>query len=884
MPNFQPQVNYNVPILETRPFREVERPEVNVAPIDISGVARVMASSSEKRVEAAQAQEYENLKKEYAAKYDEIEVALSQGQIDASTADIMKRSFSAESKLRGLLTEDDIKLRKNYGTPIESLDKLRLERIVKEEQQVLENERAHYRTTLPSLEFASNSEIDSLINSNNLLQDNYNYNMSIVNNPYATEAEKEQARTKLTDNVYSQAYFNGSLIATNMMNAASQSNEIDPNFRSKFLEDTATECQRLGILPAQARMIAESIWKSSGAADYYVLHDADVAESTRYAKTMKDNIQESLDLAGARDTYNIAKKYPGAAGIIYLGRQLNGKVPSAAWEAITNGLAEYKSDIIDGKAGPKYVHWNGVEIGAALQGYNIIFKNSDIPNEDKVAVGGGTLKAFNDSTDDVDIKNASKEDLKTFIDNGQKVLDTVDDRAAQNLAQKYEGSNNQRITKLLGDRFNQLAKAKGKVAAAKIVYNIEAPAKGLLTDSIQSDRLRYLPKTGELVLTEDSTIWQDIGNQFNDNKRILDGINNSTKNTLSTEEAINGFKELGIKELQPGENAVDLSGFNFSRAVSRPTDTKVINAAEMTVNRLFPNVSNERRPELVKKVQDIIDPDSFSNAVHKQNMSDEEYRQWYKDSSAKALQRLVEKEQSPFTGEGTTQTNRVSNKSTLSNAFVEARPAVENYESMIQQSAAKYNVDPQYLDMIAAIESRRGNDKRTSTAGAKGIMQFMPKTWKEEVMPNFEGYTEADINDPQKSIEAAAWYLDKCQKFVQTVKPDADPQESAEIQAACYNWGMGKVRNALNSADGNWEKAKRTMPDETKKYVGYVKKYYNARDEFAGGMEADELNANILTEQLWNYIDYDRLPPELKRAYDARQRLHERAVANGRPE
>lgn len=570
MPNFQPQVNYNVPILEARPFREVSRPEVNVQPIDISGFAKTIASAAEKKQATEQAQAYEGLKAEYAAKYDEIEVALSQGEINPSIADIMKRSYSAESKMRGLLVEDDIKLRKNYGAPIESLDKLRLERIVKEEQEVLENERKHYRTTLPSLEFASNSEIDSLINTNRILQDTYEYNKAIADNPYATEFEKEQAKRKLTDNVANQAYFNSRMIATNMMVGASERKEIDPNFRSKFLEDAGAECQRLGMSPAQGRIIAESAWRSSGAADYYALHQADIEESTKYAKTMQDNLQSTLDLAGTQDIYNMAKKYPGAAGIIKMGRLLNGKVPTSAFEAMTNSLAEYKSDIIDGKAGPKYLQWNGVELGAALQGYNIIFKDSEIPNEDKVAVGGGTVKALNDSADNVDIKNASKEDLKTLIDNSEKVINTVDDKASQSLANKYTNTNNPRLAKLLGDRFNQLAKARGKVAAAKIVYNIEAPAKALLTDSIQSDRLRYLPKTGELVLTEDSTIWQDIGNQFNDNKRILDGINNSAKNTLSTDETINGFKALGIKELQPGESAADLSGFNLSRAVSRP--------------------------------------------------------------------------------------------------------------------------------------------------------------------------------------------------------------------------------------------------------------------------------------------------------------------------
>jgi soluble lytic murein transglycosylase-like protein len=57
----------------------------------------------------------------------------------------------------------------------------------------------------------------------------------------------------------------------------------------------------------------------------------------------------------------------------------------------------------------------------------------------------------------------------------------------------------------------------------------------------------------------------------------------------------------------------------------------------------------------------------------------------------------------------------------------------------------------EYLAAIHLTETRMGRIRGTSTAGAKGPMQFLPSTW--------EAYGEGDINDPDDAIMAAARYL-----------------------------------------------------------------------------------------------------------------------------
>ena len=64
---------------------------------------------------------------------------------------------------------------------------------------------------------------------------------------------------------------------------------------------------------------------------------------------------------------------------------------------------------------------------------------------------------------------------------------------------------------------------------------------------------------------------------------------------------------------------------------------------------------------------------------------------------------------------------------------------------------AEFGVPWQYLAAVHLTETRMGRIRGTSTAGARGPMQFLPSTW--------EAYGEGDIEDTGDSIRAAARYL-----------------------------------------------------------------------------------------------------------------------------
>ncbi|MDP9022435.1 MAG: transglycosylase SLT domain-containing protein [Actinomycetota bacterium] len=78
-------------------------------------------------------------------------------------------------------------------------------------------------------------------------------------------------------------------------------------------------------------------------------------------------------------------------------------------------------------------------------------------------------------------------------------------------------------------------------------------------------------------------------------------------------------------------------------------------------------------------------------------------------------------------------------------------PPVDELRAHYDAAAAEFGVDWSYLAAIHFVESRMGRIRGTSTAGARGPMQFMPATW--------EAYGEGDIDDPRDAIRAAARYL-----------------------------------------------------------------------------------------------------------------------------
>jgi len=108
------------------------------------------------------------------------------------------------------------------------------------------------------------------------------------------------------------------------------------------------------------------------------------------------------------------------------------------------------------------------------------------------------------------------------------------------------------------------------------------------------------------------------------------------------------------------------------------------------------------------------------------------------------------------------------------------------FDDLFKKYATPVLFDWRLMASIAFQESRF-NTSATSWAGARGLMQIMPRT--------FTGLGEnmSDIYDPEASVRAAAKYLKTMNNSFKKIE---DPEERIKFILASYNAGIGHVFDA----------------------------------------------------------------------------------------
>ena len=119
------------------------------------------------------------------------------------------------------------------------------------------------------------------------------------------------------------------------------------------------------------------------------------------------------------------------------------------------------------------------------------------------------------------------------------------------------------------------------------------------------------------------------------------------------------------------------------------------------------------------------------------------------------------------------------------------------------------NID---INKIIQIESS-GNPNAVSGVGATGIMQIMPKTWKEMVKKMGKNYSISDMKNREKNIEVGTYYMNE---EIPRLLSSYNIPDSIETRLAAYNWGIGALNQAYQSKGDNWLES---APTETKNYI-----------------------------------------------------------------
>ena len=140
--------------------------------------------------------------------------------------------------------------------------------------------------------------------------------------------------------------------------------------------------------------------------------------------------------------------------------------------------------------------------------------------------------------------------------------------------------------------------------------------------------------------------------------------------------------------------------------------------------------------------------------------------------------------------------------------YLVQHPNLKKYESLLNQAAHDFSLEPALLKAIMAAESGF-NPTAVSPKGAVGLMQLMPATAERYGLAADAGKTIGQkLTDPKTNIRLAARYLHDLHRLFPT-KPD--------LVIASYNAGEGAVQKYRN-----------TVPPypETRNYVQLVTQFY----------------------------------------------------------
>lgn len=143
------------------------------------------------------------------------------------------------------------------------------------------------------------------------------------------------------------------------------------------------------------------------------------------------------------------------------------------------------------------------------------------------------------------------------------------------------------------------------------------------------------------------------------------------------------------------------------------------------------------------------------------------------------------------------------------------------FDADIELSAGNYGFNASTIKALLWQESGLNPESR-SRAGAQGIAQFMPATWRD-----VEAAKGVDANpyDPHAAIDFAGFYLKSMYARLGGVV--ADGTDRLKLALASYNAGPGTIDNAIKAAKqgggaATWADVDDFVPRETLNYVNSI--------------------------------------------------------------
>ena len=159
----------------------------------------------------------------------------------------------------------------------------------------------------------------------------------------------------------------------------------------------------------------------------------------------------------------------------------------------------------------------------------------------------------------------------------------------------------------------------------------------------------------------------------------------------------------------------------------------------------------------------------------------------------------------------------------LLNASAHSAVFPTKYDSDILRAAGRYLPGvPWRLYKAQLWQESRLDPAARSPAGAEGIAQFMPATWR-EIAP-FVGAAGLPRSAARQAIEGGAYYMGRLRHAWSAPRPEDDRHRLA---LASYNAGLGNILAAQRACDGpsGYDAIMACLPDVTGRYANETLAY-----------------------------------------------------------
>jgi len=147
----------------------------------------------------------------------------------------------------------------------------------------------------------------------------------------------------------------------------------------------------------------------------------------------------------------------------------------------------------------------------------------------------------------------------------------------------------------------------------------------------------------------------------------------------------------------------------------------------------------------------------------------------------------------------------------------------DSFDPYLQDASERYLPEYHWLYFKAqAYQESLLDPNAVSHAGAMGLLQVMPGTWREQTA--LMGINASPYN-PKASALVGAAYM---RRMIKGWKAPRPPDEVLRWSWSSYNWGMGNVLKAQKKADGSavWADIKPYLPNETRAYVTRIERWH----------------------------------------------------------